>query len=380
MCQKGKLSRDQARFLAALKPADNQISLDGIGNGAFISAWNHGRFDRNYAAFPPGHRDEVATHATARSLAGRPKNAVGSRRTPVRAGYFAIVGAWPNESAAQAPDIVTGLGTYLGYGAIGLGLGVAVLAAILLTANSEGALRAGTRFMMFGLALVVIGAGIELFKAQQASANAHRHFISSLNLPDEFWQDFLNARTQNLFGTAPPTDQAITGSLMEGEKRTFRIDVPAGSCRYYFVAAKPPAKTAVGVPATISHQPLRDKEYYQTGRLCVPPDEQAESVEILVEMKKGDSQFSATSYIAPPDDAWRTVAQQTEITRVVCTGQYERNCAGPHDIFMQCGAPPDAEIAQQVCVGLGRTTSRTLRLNTKGGNRCGYSLVQVTCS
>lgn len=54
-------------------------------------------------------------------------------------------------------DFVTALGTYLGYGAIGLGLGVAVLSAVLLAfVKSDRALKAGTRFMMFGLALVVI--------------------------------------------------------------------------------------------------------------------------------------------------------------------------------------------------------------------------------
>ena len=125
-------------------------------------------------------------------------------------------------SAPLSNEFVTALGGYLGYGAIGLGLSVAVLSAVLLIfmLKSPGALAAGTRFMMFGLALVVIGSALELIKAYQSSAEAERTFISSQNLPDEFWDDFLLSRQQKLFGTAEPTDEYTSGSLKDGEFRS----------------------------------------------------------------------------------------------------------------------------------------------------------------
>jgi hypothetical protein len=69
--------------------------------------------------------------------------------------------------------------------------------------------------------------------------------------------------------------------------------------------------------------------------------------------------------------------QSKPVIRIACTGEYEGNCPGAHDAFYQCGyTPPDDQIASQICKG---APSKAVRLKTLGGNRCGYSLIQVTC-
>ena len=63
--------------------------------------------------------------------------------------------------------------------------------------------------------------------------------------------------------------------------------------------------------------------------------------------------------------------------KVVCHGEHESNCAGAHDLFFTCGYAPSPEVlARQVC---GDRNARTIRIHTKGGNRCGYGLDEITC-
>jgi hypothetical protein len=63
---------------------------------------------------------------------------------------------------------------------------------------------------------------------------------------------------------------------------------------------------------------------------------------------------------------------------LVCTGQFEYNCPGPHNLFYTCRyMPSDEEIADKVCA---RGPPKVLRLKTIGGNKCGYALIEVTCN
>jgi hypothetical protein len=65
------------------------------------------------------------------------------------------------------------------------------------------------------------------------------------------------------------------------------------------------------------------------------------------------------------------------ITKVVCTGEFEQNCPGTHDMFFSCGNfGTDQQIADNVCSGI---RSDVVRLKTVAGNHCGYALIQVTC-
>jgi hypothetical protein len=66
------------------------------------------------------------------------------------------------------------------------------------------------------------------------------------------------------------------------------------------------------------------------------------------------------------------------IKKVVCTGQFESNCPGAHDVYYACGYfGSDKEIADNLCKGI---KAGVVRLKTIGGNMCGYALIEVTCS
>jgi hypothetical protein len=57
----------------------------------------------------------------------------------------------------------------------------------------------------------------------------------------------------------------------------------------------------------------------------------------------------------------------------VCSGEYERACQ-PHDAYLYCGGNVQAW-ANQRC---GSATVQ--RVNTYGGNKCGYSIDRVICT
>ncbi|MCK1302936.1 hypothetical protein IVB33_29095 [Bradyrhizobium sp. 24] len=296
-------------------------------------------------------------------------------------------------------EIVQTLGGYLSYGAIGLGLAVAVLATILLISKSAAA----GRFMQFALVLVVIGSGVELLRIYAANAATWRVFVASQNLPDEFWNDFLLSRQQKMFGLAEPTDEYTSGSFKEGDTKTVQIHIPKGECRYYFAAVRPPAKVSVQISDNESNaRTLRATDYYRTGKICVPSASSTHEIGVQVQMTDSDGQFSISAFKAPPEEEappasasttsqttpqanpspvptpTPTPAPQTKVARrVVCTGEFEANCAGPHDAFFTCGFfGGDDQIASQMCKG---SPSNGVRINTKGGNKCGYSLIEVTC-
>ncbi|MDX0722650.1 peptidase C14, caspase catalytic subunit p20 [Sinorhizobium medicae] len=65
---------------------DNQVSLDGIGNGAFsaalISTWNHGRFNRDYAAFHRAIMMKLPPDQTPHHWRVGPRNPIYDAQTP----------------------------------------------------------------------------------------------------------------------------------------------------------------------------------------------------------------------------------------------------------------------------------------------------------
>ena len=94
-------------------------------------------------------------------------------------------------------------------------------------------------------------------------------------------------------------------------------------------------------------------------------------------VRDASGQFSITAFKAPPDKSAPTEGVSPRTLRRVCTGEFEANCAGAHDVFYMCGYfGSDDEIAKKLCPD---QPSRAIRLNTKGGNKCGYSLIEVTC-
>jgi hypothetical protein len=64
---------------------------------------------------------------------------------------------------------------------------------------------------------------------------------------------------------------------------------------------------------------------------------------------------------------------QAVTTYRICSGEYERACL-PHDMYQYCAFNVRAW-ADQHC-----TAAKILRLDTRDGNKCGYSLDQVICT
>lgn len=65
-------------------------------------------------------------------------------------------------------------------------------------------------------------------------------------------------------------------------------------------------------------------------------------------------------------------------TVTVCAGEYEGACR-PHDSYVYCYTDIKAW-AISFCQQAGLTGEpKVLRLHTKGGNKCGYSLDRVIC-
>jgi CBS domain containing-hemolysin-like protein len=74
------------------------------------------------------------------------------------------------------PELATALGGLLGYGAIGLGLALAIVAAVILNKGelTPARAKATSQFMIFALALVTIGAALEFYKAYAANQAAQQ--------------------------------------------------------------------------------------------------------------------------------------------------------------------------------------------------------------
>jgi hypothetical protein len=66
-----------------------------------------------------------------------------------------------------------------------------------------------------------------------------------------------------------------------------------------------------------------------------------------------------------------------------CIGEYARNC-GKHDTYAYCYTNPE-KLAASTCTitdseGKSKTSPhRVIHLSTKGGNKCGYVLLMITC-
>ena len=56
----------------------------------------------------------------------------------------------------------------------------------------------------------------------------------------------------------------------------------------------------------------------------------------------------------------------------VCRGEFENQC-GPHDVFVGCGDP--VAWATNACIKFGQTL-----LSSRGGNHCGYSVTNFSCT
>jgi len=64
-------------------------------------------------------------------------------------------------------------------------------------------------------------------------------------------------------------------------------------------------------------------------------------------------------------------------TVTVCDGEYEKACQA-HEAYVYCGQTETW--ATSFCKGAGLSGAhQSLRLNTYGGNKCGYAITRIIC-
>ena len=66
------------------------------------------------------------------------------------------------------------------------------------------------------------------------------------------------------------------------------------------------------------------------------------------------------------------------VDAILCTGEYEGNCPGPHQLFLGCPGVSDEAKVARFCIGKGGT-STPLKVGISG-NGCGYGLYKITCN
>jgi len=297
------------------------------------------------------------------------------------------------------------IGDIVGTGLMGFGAVLAIFATILLLIKN----RNSTQFLIFAGSLFFIGFLLEILKTREASIESEREFNASQILPDELWQDFLSSRVSQEFTVPNPVKDDENGWLDQNEKKPFDIYIPKYQCRYYFVATKPPAQIIVDVKSDEGllkfNRPSR--EYYKAGKLCLEGDRDAQNVHLEAQMRNSGAQYSikiieaprlpelpegttataATTPTTPPAAAPATVPT-TPVTppapkpfsKVACIGQYQGACPKdiPYDVWVGCGAPPEDQLAAQLC-GSGAKVTTWQKIGQRGGNQCGYALLKANC-
>ncbi|MER9495678.1 hypothetical protein [Mesorhizobium sp. M0006] len=103
----------------------------------------------------------------------------------------------------------------------------------------------------------------------------------------------------------------------------------------------------------------------------------ADSV-VWLSLTSGDPDPERTQ---PPkaEDPPKPPSTTTTVTYQVCTGEYERNCGGPHSAYLYCDVSVEAWAAKQ-CQSLAGEVQAVAKVSVHGGNKCGYGMFTVICS
>jgi hypothetical protein len=270
---------------------------------------------------------------------------------------------------------------------MGLGLALAFLAAFLLydlQQRRDGAARNEkliSRFMAFGFLLALIGAGLEVYKAYEARRLSEAQYLALQTLPEDMWLDVVEIRRQKAFGGAKPTGELLQNVAIDvGEVKEMAVPLKSDECQQYFVIARPPSKLIVMVlPTDVEHKRMIQGDFQATGSICATT---AHEAKLDISVSGVRSRATAELYQAPPLKSTEPSAPASQPSapaskRVICTGEIEGNCPAAHDIYLPCASGSDQQIADNVCRKAGSQNSRRL---TVGGNRCGYAIIDVTCS
>jgi hypothetical protein len=64
--------------------------------------------------------------------------------------------------------------------------------------------------------------------------------------------------------------------------------------------------------------------------------------------------------------------------KIICYGEFEINCGGPHDIYYVCGyGGTDQDMDNNACAGAPAKASRT---STVSAGHCGYAMITAICN
>ncbi|WKL39330.1 hypothetical protein Q1M64_00545 (plasmid) [Sinorhizobium meliloti] len=215
-------------------------------------------------------------------------------------------------------------------------------------------------------------------RLDEATLNFDKYFSATM------WPDLANAISMMFSGTKEPTGGSIDKHLEKERKYIYPVDVPAGKCRYVIVIAQPPSEAVVAM----AHSPepeiqTQDRSFYKWMEIC-NTDAQAQRYKLEVALIKSGGLARVFTY-KDRDAAVITSAtnkeEQPRITFAVCLGQYSGNCPDKADVFYGCGAVWGNEMAAIECRKRGYPDGKSLfnQRITVGGNKCGYSIADVTC-
>ena len=111
------------------------------------------------------------------------------------------------------------------------------------------------------------------------------------------------------------------------------------------------------------------------GTPALPPLPTSTSAPTSTSTPTPTSTPTVSSTPTPAPTSTPTAATKQEITRSfrVCTGEYERAC-DPHDAYLYCYVDVNAW-AKAKC-----DRFKIQQLNSRDGNKCGYSLYEVLCT
>jgi hypothetical protein len=249
-------------------------------------------------------------------------------------------------------------------------------------------------FLLFAAVIVILGALLEYLRQNETAEQERRVFLQSELLPDEIWDGLISAKEHLIAPYAAPLPGDIKGYLKENDHKDLRISIPKTQCRLYIAVIKPPARLDIVVePSDADVGFLEERDYLKAGRICAPESAQQESIiHITATALDAGGQYTmaplnemTNNKLAElkPDAA--SVSKPSEpptppkkpVTHIVCTGEFEGGCSSPHDIWVPCPNLPDAQLGVQVC---GNEPVDFRRTFGRGGNRCGYSTIAVTCS
>jgi hypothetical protein len=196
--------------------------------------------------------------------------------------------------------MIESLGKLLSYGAIGLGLALAVLAFMLLAAEQKIAkprqkiMTAIYVYMSFSLLLAGGGFAIEVYKLFKQQANS---LLLAGATSDEVWTDIVNATRLKLFGSSPQRREYSAGYLRTGEITAFSARTETGRCFQYFAMTKPPAEIKVEVrDQNRQHSILGAEPHMSFGRIYEGKGIPYGPVIIQATMTKGEGPIIIETY------------------------------------------------------------------------------------